>query len=674
MTGKDKSGFSFKNSLKWKVVAVSCTFFIIISMAITLINYQSSKKEIINTLGQSAMQTVTINAQQLSSWVQTRVAEVEVMSNTDVVRTMDIDTSMNYLNKEQERLKDTYSSIGIGDKTGKLTMQGSDGNIAIDIHTENSFNDVMGGKNVVSDPFQDKGDPNRFIITAEVPVKNQSGQVVGLVSGATPINTVFQENTKFHLGKTDKVFIVDKDGLVLHHPQMELALKYNMLKDGDAEYNNAIKYLIDNKGGSINIKSDGVDKILFAATVPNTNWFMVLDVPVHEYTDSLNGILFKAFYTTVAAIILLCILVLIFVNGLFGRIKNITLKINELGESGGDLTKRIEINSKDEISELAVSVNNLQQSMQSLITHITGEAVSVKSDVEMVKGSMLKLTSDIEEVSAITEELAAGMEETAASTQEMNNIAEFIEQSVNGIASKAIMSSQSAVEISGRAKGVKDNAIISQTTVNKIKIEIVEKLKDSIEKSKAAEQINLLSESILQITSQTNLLALNAAIEAARAGEAGKGFAVVADEIRNLAENSASLVNQIQGITNQVVESVGNLAHNSQKVIDFMDNTVLNDYENMVNTGDRYSADAGMLSDLAQEFKISSEKLASSTQNIVESIDEIASANNESAEGTQIITGRIMNVSENVQTISIQTGKTYDSAERLIELVKKFKI
>ncbi|MEG0440668.1 MAG: methyl-accepting chemotaxis protein, partial [Solibacillus sp.] len=77
-------------------------------------------------------------------------------------------------------------------------------------------------------------------------------------------------------------------------------------------------------------------------------------------------------------------------------------------------------------------------------------------------------------------------------------------------------------------------------------------LEEAMENSKVVTQINVLSESIMQISSQTNLLALNAAIEAARAGEAGRGFAVVADEIRKLAEESKNTVIEIQGITEKV--------------------------------------------------------------------------------------------------------------------------
>ncbi len=125
-----------------------------------------------------------------------------------------------------------------------------------------------------------------------------------------------------------------------------------------------------------------------------------------------------------------------------------------------------------------------------------------------------------------------------------------------------------------------------------------QKLESAIESSKVVEQINVLSDSIMNITSQTNLLALNAAIEAARAGEAGKGFSVVADEIRKLAEQSKDTVTEIQSITVKVIESVKNLSDSSSNLLTFVSTDMDNDYKTMLNVADKYSEDASFVDTL----------------------------------------------------------------------------
>ncbi|MCX8008064.1 MAG: methyl-accepting chemotaxis protein, partial [Coriobacteriia bacterium] len=180
---------------------------------------------------------------------------------------------------------------------------------------------------------------------------------------------------------------------------------------------------------------------------------------------------------------------------------------------------------------------------------------------------------------------------------------------------------------------LKESAVVSQSAAHDIRNAIDKDMRGAIEQSKAVEQINILTESILQITSQTNLLALNAAIEAARAGEAGKGFAVVAEEIRKLAEDSKNTVNQIQSVTQLVVSSVESLKRNSEKALNFIDTTVVGDYKTMVGIGEQYYKDAESVQDLVSDFSATAEELLASIQSMGKAINEVTISNNEGAQG-----------------------------------------
>ena len=105
---------------------------------------------------------------------------------------------------------------------------------------------------------------------------------------------------------------------------------------------------------------------------------------------------------------------------------------------------------------------------------------------------------------------------------------------------------------------------------------------EAVEASKSVNEIEKLTENILNIATQTNLLALNASIEATRAGEAAQGFAVVADEIRQLADSSRETANNIQEISGKVIEAVNNLSANATEMIRFVDEKVALDYDNFV--------------------------------------------------------------------------------------------
>lgn len=352
--------------------------------------------------------------------------------------------------------------------------------------------------------------------------------------------------------------------------------------------------------------------------------------------------------------------------------RELNIIIDGIEKNDGNLTARVTQKSQDEIGQLVGGVNKFIEVLHSIIAEIKADADNVSNSTNVVYQQISTADGNIMDVSATMQQLSAGMEEMAASAEHISNETDSISTSMENIAAQAGEGSNKAKDIKVRAVALRDDGIASKETTSSMADEIRTAVRASLEKSKDVEKINALTDNILNISSQTNLLALNASIEAARAGEAGRGFAVVADEIRTLADSSRATANDIQVISRDVTASVEELAENANKMIDFILNVVMPDYDKLVNMGEQYNRDAGDFDDIMIAFTEDSAQLKKTMEDVAGLIRSMSSTINENSEGVAMVSDSACGLTEGMSQIKDEMSHTEEVAARLGKTVSRF--
>ena len=332
--------------------------------------------------------------------------------------------------------------------------------------------------------------------------------------------------------------------------------------------------------------------------------------------------------------------------------KDIRDIIDGIDNGEGDLTKRVRVISNDEIADLGNGINLFMDKLQEILKLIIENTNYMENVVAEVDGSVVKSNDSASDLSAMTEELSATMQDVGLSVNTINDNADNILKDVEIIATKSDDINQFSKEMKANAEKIESDARYNMVQTGEKVGNILDVLNKAIEDSKSVDQVNNLTNDILNISSQTNLLALNASIEAARAGEAGKGFAVVADEIRQLADSSRETANKIQSINSVVVAAVNNLSDNANNLVSYLQQTILPEFQTFVDGGVKYKENASYIENAMDEFvektdvlKKNMDEIAHSINTITTVVDDGAAGVNNAAISTQELVEDIVNIS-----------------------------
>lgn len=359
---------------------------------------------------------------------------------------------------------------------------------------------------------------------------------------------------------------------------------------------------------------------------------------------------------SVAALLatLICVFRLVIIP-LLKTQKEITDIIEDIDKREGDLTRRVSVHANQEVAAVGNGINVFMDKLQDIFKVIVNNSTRMESVVGEVRDSVVTSNSSVSDLSALTEELSATMEEMSANASLINTNTESVKQEVDQIAERTSEINAYTREMKEHADSMEASARENMESTGAKVNEILTVLNQAIEDSKSVNQVNSLTDDILNIASQTNLLALNASIEAARAGEAGRGFSVVATEISQLAAASQEAANRIQQINRVVTEAVGNLTEHSNGLVQYMNDSILPEFEAFVDAGSAYREKATHIETSMGDFTEKAEVLKKTMAEIADSINTIAHAIEEGVKGvssaadsTQVLVGDMEDITRHM--------------------------
>ncbi len=429
---------------------------------------------------------------------------------------------------------------------------------------------------------------------------------------------------------------------------------------------------VSSEVGAINVKIDGKSRtIVYDKTIEgNRILFSVLNQEAIK--KQLKPIKMNVIYTTIIVMILAIVGTQWLSKSINKSVKILKESLKKIAE--GDLREVVLLKTGDEFEGLADSINKTQESVKSFLSKINENS-------EVLLKSSENIAAMAEETTASSTEVSKAMEEISTGTISQSNNAQ------QSLESMEVLSMQ-LVDITGITENMSSIAKKSNDIIEEKGNAIIESLIEKYSKSKAATQefntlvidvakstdkINVISNSISQITEQTNLLALNASIEAARAGEAGRGFAVVADEIRKLAEQSKKSTEEIKNIIEEIRQK-------SIKVTESIEDSkivVKEQEEAMFKTKEIFGEILKHINEVngnAFEIKSFVEFINMNKETVVEEMENVASVSQQIASSTEEVTASTEEVTATMEGLTKHTEDLEVVVQELKEAINIFEL
>lgn len=573
---------------------------------------------------------------------------------------------MSYITEIAEKHKEDVETVYVVDTNGKIVSANNPEVLGLDLNSRQYVQDTLAtGKAQYSELLQSLNTGAlTFMITEPV---YSEGKLLGFTAMCVRAEALFKD-----WKESEATTIIDHTGKVVSSKKYEINSKLEVA--GLEEALKEIQAGTKEVSGKLIYDENGEEILAHYELVPGINW-LIIETMTRNAINLPSRMVSKAVIRiSIISILINSIIVVILSSKISSPIKKITrlVKRTEALELGNDDEYKSLTTTGSEIAQMCQATLNTRNTLRTLVNEMSQTSNTLVKSTEQMLQSTEATVATITKNGETLSNFAASLQETSAIAEQVSATSESINEVIHEVTDKINEGTKALDEIVKSAHKLTDTSKKALEEGQLNYKEIKNQLEIALQDVHQISSIQLLADSILDITNQTNLLALNAAIEAARAGEAGKGFAVVAEEIRHLATQSSDNVTTIQEAVNSVLRAVENIKSGTQLALSFMEDEMHTNHNNMIQITTSYQKDTTSIQDLMQVIYGQADTLKEASWQIKTAVGEVTAITLENTNGINQITERSNEMVAEIAGLQNIGNENNQVTKQLNEIINQF--